>query len=582
MTDVLSKIFSLLKKKEKIYIFLFSLLTILSSFLEMLGVAAVIPILRIIIGDKNFDEIFILKDVLNFFNYNLDQTSLLFFVMALVLLLFILKGAILFLKEVFIEVFLRNLHKKFCSIIYSNYINTNYQKLVNFRLSDKIRNIGFVGYIITIIRSYAVIIGDLALLIFLILFLLKIDFMITSFSLILLVIIGFLIILLSKKKIITFSKIGALNTSASFQNLISVLNSLKEVIVLKRKNQFKNQFDETVSKTTLAVKNNNLIRFIPRIIYEIVAVLVIFIILIYFMYNEKKLLDSLDILGVYVVAIIKLIPAVNKIVINYQNLNVAYYPAQQTLNELNLLEKNHINYKNNSLKTQKKFLKNGINVSDLSFSYIDNKDLILENVDLNIKKGEIIGFYGPSGGGKSTLINLILGFLKPSTGKIITDDFDINKDLERWYDMVTYIPQDIFLLNDTIKENILFGLKSDDVEKSLFSKVLDTSNLNEFLDKMPNGIETIVGEKAIKLSGGQGQRICIARSLIKDSDIIVLDEATSKLDEKNESIILEKITKNYKQNYTVLIVSHRYNTLKKYCDKLYEVSDKTIKLDYEK
>ena len=582
MTEVLSKIFLLLSKKEKIYIFLFSLLTILSSFLEMLGVAAVIPVIRIIIGNRNFDEMFILKDILHFLNFNLDQTSLLLLVMFLILFLFILKGALLFLKEVFIETYLRNLHKKFSSIIYSNYINTDYQKLVNFKLSDKIRNIGFVGNIMASIKSFAVIIGDLTLLIFLVIFLFKINFVITSFSLILVLTVGLFIIFLSKKKLIAYSQNAAFNTSVSFQNLISVLNSLKEVIVLKRKNKFKYQFNDSVSKITQSVKNNNLIRVIPKIFYEIIAVITIFIILFYFIYTEKNLLDSLDILGVYVIAIIKLIPACNKIVINIQNLNVAYYPSLVTLNELHILNKNQIDDKTNYIKIENKQFKDEINVSNLSFSYFENKDLILNNVNLNIKKGEIIGFYGPSGGGKSTLINLILGFLKPTEGKIIADNFDINNDLERWYDMVTYIPQDIFLLNDTIKNNILFGLSSEDINNSLFSKVLDISNLNEFLKKIPNGIETVVGEKAIKLSGGQAQRICIARSLIKNSDIVVLDEATSKLDEKNESIILEKLKKNYTTNRTVLIVSHRYNTLKKYCDKLYKVSEKNIKLDYEK
>mgnify|MGYP006091715037 FL=1 len=307
-----------------------------------------------------------------------------------------------------------------------------------------------------------------------------------------------------------------------------------------------------------------------------------FIILSYFLYTDKNLLDSLDVIGVYVIAIIKLIPAFNKIVSNFQNLNVAYYPALQALNELNFLEETPINEKIKNSTVIKRSLIDKISISNLTFSYFGNKDSILEKINLDIKKGEIVGFYGPSGGGKSTLINLILGFLKPTTGKVITDDFDINKDLKRWHDMITYIPQDIFLLNDSIKKNILFGLNSDDVDKSIFTKVLDVSNLNEFLQKMPEGIETVVGEKAIKLSGGQGQRICIARSLIKDSDIIVLDEATSKLDEKNESIIIEKITKNYKKKCTVIIVSHRYNTLKKYCDKLYEVTNKNIKLDYEK
>jgi ATP-binding cassette, subfamily B, bacterial PglK len=582
VTEVLSKIFSLLKKKEKIYIFIFSFLSILSSFLEMLGVAAVIPIVKIIIGDRNFDEMFFLKDILNFFNFNLDQTSLLFFVMFLILSLFILKGTIIFLKEMFVEIFLRNLHKKFCSIIYTSYINTDYQKSVDFKLSEKIRNIGFVGYIVSIIKSTAVIIGDVTLLIFLTLFLLKIDFIITSFALTLIFIISVFIIFFTRKKLISFSKISALNTSASFQNLINVLNSLKEVIVLKRENKFKDQFNETVSKTTLSTKNNNLLRYVPRLIYEVMAVFVLFIILSYFLYTDKNLLDSLDVIGVYVIAIIKLIPAFNKIVSNFQNLNVAYYPALQALNELNFLEETPINEKIKNSTVIKRSLIDKISISNLTFSYFGNKDSILEKINLDIKKGEIVGFYGPSGGGKSTLINLILGFLKPTTGKVITDDFDINKDLKRWHDMITYIPQDIFLLNDSIKKNILFGLNSDDVDKSIFTKVLDVSNLNEFLQKMPEGIETVVGEKAIKLSGGQGQRICIARSLIKDSDIIVLDEATSKLDEKNESIIIEKITKNYKKKCTVIIVSHRYNTLKKYCDKLYEVTNKNIKLDYEK
>lgn len=548
----------------------------------MLGVAAVIPIVKIIIGDRNFDGMFFLKDILNFFNFNLDQTSLLLFVMFLILSLFILKGIIIFLKEMFIEIFLRNLHKKFCSIIYTSYINTDYQKSVDFKLSEKIRNIGFVGFIVSIIKSTAVIIGDVTLLIFLTLFLLKIDFIITSFALTLIFIISVFIIFLTRKKLISFSKISALNTSASFQNLISVLNSLKEVIVLKRENKFKDQFNETVSKTTLSTKNNNLLRYVPRLIYEVMAVFVLFIILSYFLYTDKNLLDSLDVIGVYVIAIIKLIPAFNKIVSNFQNLNVAYYPALQALNELNFLEETPINEKIKNSTVIKRSLIDKISISNLTFSYFGNKDSILEKINLDIKKGEIVGFYGPSGGGKSTLINLILGFLKPTTGKVITDDFDINKDLKRWHDMITYIPQDIFLLNDSIKKNILFGLNSDEVDKSIFTKVLDVSNLNEFLQKMPEGIETVVGEKAIKLSGGQGQRICIARSLIKDSDIIVLDEATSKLDEKNESIIIEKITKNYKKKCTVIIVSHRYNTLKKYCDKLYEVTNKNIKLDYEK
>ena len=180
------------------------------------------------------------------------------------------------------------------------------------------------------------------------------------------------------------------------------------------------------------------------------------------------------------------------------------------------------------------------------------------------------------------MTNLLLGFLKPCKGKITVNNSNIENDLIGWHRMISYVPQDIFLFNDTIKKNILFGLDEKKINKIFFEKILEISNLNEFLKKTPNGLNTIVGENAMKLSGGQGQRICIARSLVKDPEIIVLDEATSKLDEKNEFDILKKLTTKLKKEQTLIIISHRYNTLKTFSDKVYKVFDKQIKLDYEK
>ena len=579
MFNLFFKVYKFLNSKEKNYFNLIILLTIFVSILETLSVATLLPLIKIILGDTDFLNFFILKDLKQ--NFDLNKENLIILIILAIIILFIIKGIIIFFIELFKENFLKNINNKFSSIVYSNYINTDYEKVLDFKLSDKIRNVGLVAALTTFMKSSYIIMGDLILFFCLIVFLMNINFYITIVLILFVSIFGLLMILFSKNRLIFYSKINTEHTSKYFQNLISVLNSLKEVIILDRKNQFKDQFNKTIRTIAKAQKKNNLLRFIPRIIYEIGAITIISVVVIYYVIQGIETNKSLETLAIFVAVMVKIIPGFNKIVMNYQNLNVAFYPSSKILEEFEFLYK-----KNNSTKIQQNFKKmkfeKKIEIKNLSFSYHGSSEMIFENFNLEIKKGEIIGFFGPSGGGKSTLMNLVLGFLKPTSGKISIDSQDISNDLNSWHNCISYIPQDIYLLNDTIKNNILFGLDEFDLKKETLEKALDLSNLNEFLEKLPNGLETIVGEKAIKLSGGQGQRICIARSLLKDYDIIILDEATSKLDKKNENEILKKITSKHLKEKTIIIISHRYDTLRKYCDKIYNVTKKLVNLDYEK
>ena len=183
-----------------------------------------------------------------------------------------------------------------------------------------------------------------------------------------------------------------------------------------------------------------------------------------------------------------------------------------------------------------------------------------------------MGIYGPSGGGKTTLINLILGFLKPTSGEVLLDNFNIHTDVKSWHNSISYVPQDIFLFNDTIKRNILFGIDEKKIDINEINKVLKIVNLDEFVSKLDIGLDTVVGEKATKLSGGQAQRISIARSILLDRDILFLDEATSKLDEANEFEIIENLINKLGGKKTIVIISHREKTLNKFCDKIYNLS----------
>ena len=582
MINLFFKIFSFLDKKKKTHFNLIIFFAIITSFLEMVGIAAILPIVKIILGSFDFSNIFLIQYLENLIGFKLSNMQLITTILTVIFSFFILKAVVLFFAESFKLSFLKNVQDNLSSILYTNYIYIDYQKLSEFKLSEKLRNIGQIGYIITFLQSCYIMVADIILSLFIFSFLLIFNFKITLILVSTLLSIATIIILLSKNKLIFYSKVKTKTAAVSMENLINVLRSLKEVVILNRRSIFKDQFDHTISTFTKYEKKNNLLRFFPKVAYEVIALLLILVVVLFFINQEKNLIISLENISIFFVALIKLIPSFNKLVINFQNINASYFPANEVLNELFLVGKND-SQDNNLIESKEKnnsFEK--IKIENLSFNYNGQKDSILKDINLEIKKGDIIGFYGPSGGGKSTITNLLLGFLKPCKGKVTVNNSEIENNLKGWHKMISYVPQDIFLFNDTIKNNILFGLDEKEIDKIFFEKVLEISNLNEFLKKTPNGLNTIVGENAMKLSGGQGQRICIARSLVKDPEIVVLDEATSKLDEKNEFDILKKLTTKLKKEQTLIIISHRYNTLRTFSDKVYRVFDKQIKLKYEK
>tara|TARA_Y100000591_G_C21817615_1_gene691658 strand:- start:101 stop:1849 length:1749 start_codon:yes stop_codon:yes gene_type:complete len=582
MVNLFNEIQSYINKKEKLNFNFIIILSILTSFLELISIAAIIPLVKIIVGNNDFSDTFFFKDLENYTDVDLDQKSLIVLIMVLILAIFIIKALVIFFCESFKETYLKNMHDGLSSKLYKYYINIDYQKLSNFKLSDKLRHVGQVGFIVSFLKSSYIFVSDIILFVFLISFLFFFNFKMTLILAIILSIIALIITASSKKKIINYSKIAQKNVSATYENTISALRSMKEIIILKRRSIFDQRFNDAIYAITKFTRKNNLLRFLPKIIYEVVTIFIIFLIIIFLLIDGKSLINNLEILAIYVVALLKIIPSFNKIVINYQNLNTSYAPAKETLDELkNVKSENSVLNREVSNKNEIIF-SDKIKINNLSFSYENGKDEVLKNINLEIKKGDIIGFYGPSGGGKSTFINLLLGLLKPTKGNIIINSLSIEKNLNSWHNSVSYVPQDIFLLNDTIKNNILFGINESEISQNLFEKALEISNLNEFLDKTPEGLNTIVGENAIKLSGGQAQRICLARSLLKETKIIFLDEATSKLDEKNEYEILEKLISKLQKDKTLIIVSHRVNTLKTFSNKVYKIDNKNIKLEYEK
>ena len=232
------------------------------------------------------------------------------------------------------------------------------------------------------------------------------------------------------------------------------------------------------------------------------------------------------------------------------------------------------NYQLNDCDTSLTFQKE-INLKNLSFSYPIRKEFSLSNISMTIRKGDFVGIIGETGSGKSTLVNLLIGLLKPSEGRIEVDELNINSKLPEWHKKIGYVPQSIYLIDDTIRKNIAFGLREDNIDDVLIQKAVEHASLNQFLNDLSDGIETIVGEKGIRLSGGQQQRIGIARALYRDPEILVLDEATSSLDQSTEKKIMESI-QFLKRKKTLIVITHRLSTVKN-CDKIFFIDKGRIK-----
>ena len=268
-------------------------------------------------------------------------------------------------------------------------------------------------------------------------------------------------------------------------------------------------------------------------------------------------------LGIFIAATFRMIPSINRMLSSLQNLKYYSSSVEIIFNEFKDYFKTK--YDNKDLISIP-FSKN-IKIENLTFFY--KKQIILNDINLNIQKGDVIGIIGSSGSGKSTFIDLINGLLKPSMGEILVDGIDINKEKNDWKKNIGYVGQDIFLIDDTIKKNIAFGIEESEIDIKMLNEALLSSKLNAFIDTLEYGLNTKVGDRGIQLSGGQKQRIAIARALYSNPGFLIFDEATASLDEETEREIMKSIY-DLKGDKTIIMIAHRLGTLKN-CDKIFEI-----------
>lgn len=343
---------------------------------------------------------------------------------------------------------------------------------------------------------------------------------------------------------------------------------IKDVLLLNRRYDFVKRFQHSGKEFAHVLGTNAAISQVPRYFMELIAFgAMISLVLLLIKLHEGDLGTVLPILAVYALAAFKLLPALQQIYASITQIkgNEAAFEAikEDLIESLNTL--NNIDQK---VSNEHLVLNQQISFKDMSFTYPGKTNPAVNCLNMIIPVNSVIGLVGASGSGKSTTIDLLIGLLNPQTGGLYVDDICINIDNKRaWQNTIGFVPQDIFLSEGTIAENIAFGLSIQDINLDQVSKAIELANLSELIDQLPEGVNTKVGERGVQLSGGQRQRIAIARALYHQADVLVFDEATSALDGITEKIIMEAIHKLSGQK-TIIMIAHRLKTVQK-CDIIY-------------
>ena len=567
----IKKLYSLFtNSRKKNFIFLI-FLSLMGTIIEIFSIGLLIPLVSSFSGDVSvinnlFSKFNINDDVWRFLNF--ENTILILLVVYVVKFIFLI-GFSFFKNNFFFSFQLELIDKLFTSYIKRSYlfhVSSNSARIIK-NFSEEIHqlSIGYMGSIITIIT-------ETILITVLLTFLLFLQTKTTIIVLGLTVAISFLIFSVLKKKIATLGREREDYNFVNLRNIIQALGGIKEIKIFQKENEIINNFEKNSSRLKSV---NWLISFyneIPRIFFEFISVCS-FLAILYLFVNLGYSFSVIISYFIIIFAIfIRIMPSANKLIVSLVNLTINQRAIQVVHNELN---SEQVSTESNiKVNNQKLNFKSKIEIRNLSFRYGTEEKEVIKNINLQINKGEILGVIGETGSGKTTFVDLLIGLLEPTEGSILSDGKDIKLNRIEWFKKIGYVPQNIYLNDESIKKNIAFTLDEALIDEQ---KVIDAAKKSKLLELVQNKKDKLnfrIGERGNILSGGQKQRLGIARALYNNSEILVLDEFTSALDEVTEREIMKEIS-ILKEKKTIIISTHKPSILE-YCDRIYDVKNNTI------
>jgi ATP-binding cassette, subfamily B, bacterial PglK len=562
------------ERKNAINLFFLILLT---AIIDSIGVFSVFPFVSLLMN-PDFVE------TNNFFKYlyakasyiNIQDYSSFLFVFGIIVFFFLITSLLIrsitqfyqirfiFFQEHYLS---KRLMKKYLGQDYSWFLNNNSSELSRSIISE-------ISSVVNLsLASIINLTAQIILAILIISVLMSVELIITSCIFLILILFYFIIFFIFKKKITIFGKARLSSDKRRFYELNEAFSSIKIVKLKSLENIFLHNFSEASKEYADNASVASLIGFLPKYFIEMIVFGGLIVFSLVLILNERSLVNYIPMISLYAFAGYRLIPSLQQI---YSSITQFRFSKSMLINlHKNLISLDEIKLSYNS-EPKKIKLNKILELRNVSFNYPNTSKLILNNVNLKIPVYKKIGIIGSSGSGKTTLLDLIIGLLFPSSGSLFVDGVQINKKNNcYWQKNLGYVAQDVYLADASIALNIAFGCTNKNIDQSLVQKAAKEANIHDFIISLPNSYNTIVGERGVRFSGGEKQRIAIARALYNRPDVLVLDEATSSLDHATEKLIMDDIFNNNK-NITIIKVAHRLNTLQN-CDLIYHVKNRSIK-----
>lgn len=572
MRDILKKLNVLLDKKQKRTMLFMVLMMIFGAVLEACSVSMVIPVVGVVIDENSIQKYEIVRNIYNALHMqSITQFALL--MMTALILIFIIKNIYLYWQLKLMYRFVYTNQFRTSERMMKNYLRKGYEFYLNADTAVIQRNITS-----DVNNMYALILSLLQLISEVIVFVVLLGVMVASdWKMTVIIALPLLATLFIIKKVVKpiMNKAGKENQdfySGLFKWISQTVQGIKEVKIAGKEQYFTEEYIKCGRGYVNAVQKYTLYNSIPRLLIETVCIASLVGYMMILVSQGESVKEVTAVLSAFVVAAVRMMPCANRI--NNQLTSMAFYqPFFMGVSD-NLQDE--ISGKNTDMSfaevaKEKLPVKKSIELRDITYHYPNAEPLIFDHADMEIPVGAAVGIVGASGAGKTTVVDILLGLLDTQTGGVYADGVSIKENYRSWLKNVGYIPQMIFMLDDTIRKNVAFGIAGEEIDEERLWEVLKEAQLDEFVKSLPEGADTSIGERGIRISGGQRQRIGIARALYYDPEVLILDEATSALDNDTEAAIMDSINSLHGRK-TLIIIAHRLQTIEK-CDMIYRVEN---------
>lgn len=578
--SLFSKLRYIFDRKQKGQLVVLAVLILIGGIFETFSVSMMIPVMTGILDPNAMQDVIekysALKRIVKFFNLGVDAEFAKKLAVAMIILFFIKNVYQIFLihrQNTFItrarNDMISRVMREFLNRPYEDYLGADIPTVFRITDSDIPRTFTLMLSLLSLATELIVSIGLGAVI------------LIMQPMMTIICVIVFILLTLFNSKLLKprLNKIGKENQETQSRIAkwrLQAIYGLKDVKVLNRQDFFIRNYYESGKVGADLARDYAVMNNIPRILIETIFVTVILVYVLFSMLtsgNTKDVLAQLTAIGL---AAVRIMPAVNRI--NTYLAEIAYnqYSLDFVYNNLtdSMKMDKAMRAERAAIAGPELHLEKEIEIKDITFAYPDSETNIFSGASMVVPKGKSVGIIGPSGAGKSTVVDIILGLLHVQSGEILCDGSNIFSNYDSWLAQIGYIPQTIYMVDESIRENIAFGIDAEKIDEDRIWEVMEEAQLADFVKSLPEGLDTKIGDRGVRLSGGQRQRIGIARALYHNPEILVFDEATSALDNETEAAVMEAVN-SFHGKKTMIIIAHRLNTIEN-CDIIYEVKDEKI------